>query len=375
MWDEEHSKERLNFFGGIGFVVLIAVALAYMFVFPRSTEDRDAFVRTSAEIVTALSVAVGLWFAYSTLKLSLNSDRRADRQLELELRDRRDERYARAAEQLWNPEEGVRIAAIQSLEGLAKDHADLYHDTISLLCAFVRKRSQDINATLDLRVRDKNHPQWRVVDDISAAALVIGRRQVPEEGEAMLDLRGANFMNVHFSGLSFANADLTYAVMPNTRFWSCDLSSAFLSSAFMPWSNFFGTSLQNTQVVSAKVFGSLFSYHEERVVNPSTNLRRAMGSDPRFKLTVEQVMKEGKQPFMVEASTLLEDSMWAFADLSGATMNSPDLTGMKGLRVSQFRSMKKRADAKLPEVLDDVTWQPVDLGDDLGALIPSSQRS
>ncbi|MDA3644889.1 hypothetical protein LZ318_14150 [Saccharopolyspora indica] len=150
---------------GIAVVVLVGVSIALLVFDPRTT-GADA-LRTGGLAAGSVVALYALWLndrrrrteekrqELETKRQELDRERYALEQQRQALEDRRtaqdhvrasDERFARAVELLGNEADQVRVGALHSLAGLARNNPDYTQTVLDVLCSYLR--------------RPFDHPKW-----------------------------------------------------------------------------------------------------------------------------------------------------------------------------------------------------------------------
>ena len=167
----------------------------------------------------------------------------------------------------------LRLAAIYSLDRLARDSAQDYWAVMDVLCAYIRNPQNHETARDLAAATDKITDYLKAVDnlpplgaDLQAAIDVIGRRK-PRGGNRArhaLDLRGANLQRANFSAGHFS-----FALFSNAR-----LESAAFMQTHLEGASFLGAKLDDVSFEGARLQSACFF---------ETDLRRVRN------LTAEQI--------------------------------------------------------------------------------------
>lgn len=146
------------------------------------------------------------------------------------------ERFSRAIDQLGHAETDVRVGAIYTLEGVARDSPKIHHRPIvEILTAYVRNHA---SVAGDAQ-RSKGDPKgWpRPSPDVQAAVTVLGDRMHGHDDPRRplrlsgVDLRGANLRGGHFERARFRNADLEGAKFEGAHLEGAKFRDAHLERA------------------------------------------------------------------------------------------------------------------------------------------------
>ena len=187
------------------------------------------------------------------------------------------ERYQQGAEMLGSNISTVRLGGIYALQRLAAEHPDEYHlQVMRLFCAFARRPTTDEGPRQSPVSADESElPELRqdvqaVMTAISACHAIqhdLEREQY--DGQASLNLKGANlpcaelwstdFSSAHLPGVNLAGANLWNANLYHAVLWEANLSHANLQRAY----------LYEARLQGADLSGAEFSLDGE---NPATGL-------------------------------------------------------------------------------------------------------
>ena len=168
------------------------------------------------------------------------------------------ERFSRAIEQIGDSKEAkdnegnllpnieVRLGGLYTLEQLAKELPEIYHNTIlSVLCAYLRE-----NARIDTTTTEQTDEEPR--EDVQTTLTIIGRRAVLDNEPPInlnhlildrADLYQADLQRAQFGGTSLRVADLQEA----------DLQGAALHGVSLGWANLKSSNISKAQLQSARV--------------------------------------------------------------------------------------------------------------------------
>ena len=146
---------------------------------------------------------------------------------------RREDRYQKGVEKLGSGELYVRLAGVDELQRLAKDHPKQYHvHVMSRLCDFVRNPTKDEDERTGSGGSVKDRVKVLMVpEDVQAAIEAIGTRSVAggklEKKKGFKpDLSGAKLRGVDLSKrkANLSGFDLTHAVFAPPNLLPLDLS-------------------------------------------------------------------------------------------------------------------------------------------------------
>ncbi|ABW31915.1 pentapeptide repeat-containing protein [Acaryochloris marina] len=215
------------------------------------------------------------------------------------------DRFSKAATLLSNEDNAVRIAAIYSLERIAKDSPRDHWTIMELLSAYVLERSPlDEEDKVSKNEKDKASKQnpiskqspstevtkksskspKPIANDVQAALTVIGRRESGQDQGKQLDLRSHDL-----SGADLSYADLSVAILRGANLIDANLSGANLRGANLIDANLRGANLIDANLsdaylsianfIGANLGGANLSYSNLR----KANLRHAHLSGANFR--------------------------------------------------------------------------------------------
>ena len=187
------------------------------------------------------------------------------------------ERYQQGAEMLGSNFSTVRLGGIYALQRLAEEHPEEYHlQVMRLFCAFARRPTRDEGLKQSPDPAEESElPELRqdvqaVMTAISAChAMQHDLERQQYDGQAPLNLKGANlpcaelwsteFSSAHLPGVNLAGANLWNANLYHAVLWEANLSHAKLQRAY----------LYEARLQDADLSGAEFSLDGE---NPATGL-------------------------------------------------------------------------------------------------------
>ncbi len=207
-------------------------------------------------------------------------------EIDLAKREERSKRFFEAVQLLTHDKLDARLAAVYSMESLAKDVQEEHGRVIETLCAFLREHG---NSTPEA-------PDGILVGfiiqatDVQAAFTVIGRMQSRSEN---LDLRGAALESIEGIELDLSRANLTVANLRNANLRRANLASAHLEDALLEDANLRNANLERTILAGAfleranlagvNLIGAiLIGAHLEGVDLDGANLEGASLTDAKY---------------------------------------------------------------------------------------------
>ena len=248
-------------------------------------EFRFKLVQITA-LTTVLGAVIALPITMSRLRLQRSADDTARESLFNEKINAATEGlYARRQVSVWKRHKShvhqwqddivQRCAAIDRLEGLARENTAETPRIARLLSVYLRELSAEVpaqeppkDATPDqLKAWAKSLPKPR--SDMEKAAQTLGRlhehAQTPlEDGE--IDLRGANLQKCDLTGLKFNNAlfddsqlqgaDLGWALLQGANLGGARLQGAVLGWTQLQWADLRDAQLQGADLGSAQLQGA-----------------------------------------------------------------------------------------------------------------------
>jgi len=218
-------------------------------------------LRNVALLAALLSVPPFLgWRAYIALRV----DRRAGDRNEAEQQARIAERLAGVFAQLGNEQIAVRIAAVHSLEQIARDHPGQHGPIMQTLGAFIREQSPaPVGRYIGNRYEPPDQGQVFVParTDVQAALTVLGRRQ--RDHDRPMDrpiLTGVNLSGYDMSDGDFTSANFRGSYLCGTNFAGARLAAANFDFANLERADLFGTDCMGATFAGAAASGARFAH-------------------------------------------------------------------------------------------------------------------
>lgn len=218
-------------------------------------------LRNAALVLALLSVPP--FFAWRAW-LSRQADRRAARRALAEDQAREAERLAHVFAQLGNDQVAVRIAAVHTLEQIAREHPRHHGPIMQTLSAFVREQ---VKAPVPRLVGNHYAPPEAAEiytpprTDIQAAVSVLGRRErqhdrkIDRPALAGVNLSGYDLSDGDFTGASFRGSYLCGAVLAGARLEAVNFDYAILERA-----DLFGAECMGASFIGAAAPGARFAH-------------------------------------------------------------------------------------------------------------------
>ena len=197
----------------------------------------------SGETNSATLRNVGLLFAGAlALVFALWRAQIANRQADTAERGLLNERYQKGAEMLGSQVLSVRVGAVYTLGGLAKDYPDQYHDNImNLLFSFVRSPIIDSKQPISREIAAET---YRLREDVQSALDVIDscrkHNSKMEKIHPSRHLTAAKLRGAYLAGYDLSHVDLSLS----------DLRDANLTNAILNKAG-----LYDTQLTGARLYG------------------------------------------------------------------------------------------------------------------------
>lgn len=218
-------------------------------------------LRNVALLAALLSVPPFLgWRAY----LAHRTDRRAAGRSNAEQEARMSERLAGVFAQLGSEQIAMRIAAVHSLEQIARDEPRQHGPIMQTLGAFVREQAPaPTGRYVGNRYEPPDHAQVFVPPrtDVQAALTVLGRRQ--RDHDRPIDrpmLTGVNLSGYDLSGGDFTSANFRGSYLCGTAFTGARLAAANFDYANLERADLFGADCMGASFAGAAAPGARFAH-------------------------------------------------------------------------------------------------------------------
>jgi hypothetical protein len=171
----------------------------------------------------------------------------------------------------WEDDVVTRSAAIDRLEGLARERAQTDPDVVgriaSLLSVYVRELSRHDLKPLEHGLSEKDATPRALADwarglgpirsDLEKAAQVLGRlRRITGQSNLVLDLRNANLQGFDLQGLDFENARLSSARIEGANLRRAKMQGAVLRGAQMQGADLGEAEMQGADLGGAQMQGA-----------------------------------------------------------------------------------------------------------------------
>ena len=261
------------------------------------------------------------------------------------------DRFSKAATLLSEDDKAVRIAAIYSLERLAKDSPQDHWTIMELLSAYVLEKSPLVetekvskptptskNTSLPEVKKESIKSSDPITNDVQAALTVIGRRS-SDQDQGWLDLTGRNLSgaNLRYAKLRYANlryAKLSYANLRYANLRWANLRWANLRYAKLSYANLFNANLFNANLIDAEIIDANLSWASLTIADLSdANLLDANLSHANL------------------SGANLSDADLSGANLSGTDLSHANLSGARNLKPSQIKSATNWRNAKYDDAM------------------------
>lgn len=221
--------------------------------------------------------------AFVGLPLAMIRTVSQNRSTRIEARRHLMETFARAVEQLGNPEFPLRLGAILALERLAQESPILHGPIIEALCAYVREK---VPAPADTAARAGESKKTKGSGDgeesspdvdIQTILTAIGRRNRRHERTgAIVDLRGADLRQADLTGARLEGARLESSYFDRANLFGTHLEGADLRRAHLEGADLIETHLEGASLSWAHLEGAeLMEAHLEGAELSGTHLEGA----------------------------------------------------------------------------------------------------
>ena len=336
--------------------------------------------KTGIEPAWRIAVVLGGFYA---LMLAVRRAKAADDQASAAMeqavissRSNQAQRYEKAAEMLWHPEEvGIREAGCYAMKSLGGHDVDMAVQCRDLLVSFIRHSSptpkqkaegQELQYRLDILAADhvlsslyrKWHGQdkfttfslkylpngfWRIAEPIS-------RRDYRGARLSEANLSGAHLSAANLSGAALSEANLSGAHLVRANLSGAYLSEANLSGAQLIWADLSGAYLFHADLNGAALFWAVLS---------GANISRAKLNEANLE-GVYLSKAELNRANLINAKLSLADL--SGAQLVGADFSRADLSGadLSGANISKadFKGDSKEDGAKnlTKEQIESAVW-------------------
>lgn len=269
------------------------------------------------------------------------------------------ERFSRAIEYLGHGEMDVRLGGIYALERIARQSAVDHAPIMEVLTAYLREHAPRLPCEMSRthgNSGDTSENRRQIATDIQAAASVVARRRVEQDGSLRLNIRCANLGKADLSGADLSGADLTGTDLSGAQLTGTNLSKADLSGADLRGAVLAGADLGKAVLDRADLSGTKLIEADlsGAVLVDGVNLTGAvlLGADLRGTFLTEANFSEAvldgadlrgailtKTNFssanLIEANlggAVLSDANLSDANLSDAVLDGADLSGaLEGL--------------------------------------------
>jgi hypothetical protein len=218
-------------------------------------------LRNVAVLIALASVPpLVAWRAY----LSHRAELRARNRAEAEAQARDAERLSGVFAQLGSEQVAVRIAAVHTLEQIARDHPKQHGPIMQTLGAFIREQSPAPTGRYIGSHYQPPEPGEVFAPprtDVQAALTVVGRRQrdfdrpIDRPVLTSVNLTGYDLSNGDFTGANFRGTYLCNAVLNGARLAAANFDYANLERA-----DFFGADCMGATFLGASAPGARFAH-------------------------------------------------------------------------------------------------------------------
>ena len=206
------------------------------------------------------------------LKLFLHRLEKQEKQIDLQRKQRTDDRFTTAVNLLGSSETSARTGAIYSLYHLAIEDEKYRKEVAQILCSHIRsktnepdyqkehekKPSNEIQSTIDLLLKDKNGNKGLYCQDFAK------EKNFPQANFEYAYLVKANFYEAHcqraiFNRANCQAANFTFAQCQRAKFNKAQCQGAYFSFAQCQAANFIAAQCQGADFVAAQCQGAYFT--------------------------------------------------------------------------------------------------------------------
>lgn len=390
MRDEDRSGEVPKSIGtkrvllGLSVAAGLFIIWMYSWTDPTTTAQKIEFAGTASQVIAGAFILGGLYFTFLSVRSAEASVKVSQQSLTLEqkanerereahafdLLNRNAERFYNASDQLADASEAKRIAGLLSLERLANEQDEYYHQVIEVVCAYLRSRAAEVTELMDEFFRDhemdisdlnsligakrsKKKERFTAPEDIQVAVTILARRRKRlGDGEAEpLNLRGVNLAGTTIKRGDFDHCDFSQSTLIGCEWLDCNLAGAHFLWADLRDAMLFKCIFVGADFTHADVSGSLFWFSKD-AADPLARIAAVIysGTTPHVEVSYERY--EGMEGDMVPGAAYLQDSNWMNAELDNATIRAKDLSGMRWLTTEQFEKARTPPNAVKPDLVD-----------------------
>lgn len=321
------NKRALSFlFGTIAAVIVfllmlflpqLLISARHMSLTPKEQLDAEASLRSSLiQLVGGVVLVTGLYFTARGFQLTREGHIT--------------ERYAKAIEQLGNPNADVRIGGIYGLERIARDSTTDRETIIEVLTTFVREHTRSGHQT---------PAESEVEADVQAAVTVIGRRPSAETETHRLDFYHSGLNGVNFRSGNFKGALFYYSRLDHASFAGANVEQAGLSFCRAQVAAFTRSSARGANFVNAKYVNSWFLAAD--LTDTDFYGCDLSGSD-----FGRRYAEEGNPPL---PPAVVTNARFPHAKLSGTNLRGVDLRTVRGLTQDQLKEAVTDDNTLLPK--------------------------
>lgn len=207
---------------------------------------------TIAQILGGFALIIGIYLTWRRIVA-------VEKTVEITGEGQITERFTRAIEQLGDDRLTIRLGGIYALERIARDSKRDRRTVMAVLAAFVRE-----NRPLVAEEDRSTEVEWlSLPTDIQAILTVIGQYEHEASGDYRLDLkcvdlRGADFRNLHFEYANFHRSDLSYSSFEGSYFRRANLSDAIMVKAMIVGAHLDGAFLIEADLSHSIILNSKF---------------------------------------------------------------------------------------------------------------------
>ena len=209
---------------------------------------------TLVNVVSFLIAVVGLVFFYKRVK-------NQDKQIDIQIKQRVDERFTTAVNLLASSETSARTGAIYSLSHLALDEKKYRQEIAQILCSHMRSKTEEKGEKGYQKVYNKR-PSNEIQTTINLLFKAGGLYHKFNEELAQADLSYAFLVGADFERAKCQGVNFSHAECQGVNFSDAECQGAYFSHAKCQGARFFSAKCQGVNFSDAECQRAYFSYAE-----------------------------------------------------------------------------------------------------------------
>jgi hypothetical protein len=187
------------------------------------------------------AVAITIYFTYQNFRIAQDNLKVTQDNLKVTQDKAMTDAFAKAVEQLGNPDMSVRLGGIYSLGRFAKISREDYFPVMQILAGFIRTKYRAPAPDPPREVTSQGASRCPV--EVQRILTIIGERYFADPDGYAIDLSYIDICDAWVPGSNFSNLYLWSVRLTNWNFEKADLSDADLSNATLANCNFTGANL------------------------------------------------------------------------------------------------------------------------------------